>query len=208
METQIIRTGYNASMLSFIALCGFGIVQIMQLLGITVYPADEILIYSFSLAIAPPFLIAVLALHYLSADDRKFWSHGALLFALLYVVYVVLMYVVQLATVIPFPEQEETNKVLLVKPHSLFWTIDALGYICMGLSTLFAAFVFKNNRREKLLMQFMVANGLVVPLISFVYFYPQFSEGLLLWASPWLVTAGGSLLLLTRFFKRAGTLKK
>jgi len=202
MKAHISTTGFYASFIALIAIIGFGIVQLLQLLSITVYPMDEILIYGFSLAIAPPFLIAILALHYLSSDERKFWSHAALLFAVMYVVYVVLMYTVQLATVIPFSLQHKEDSVLAVKPHSLFWTIDALGYICMGLSTLFAAFAFNKNTGENLLRKFLIANGLVVPLISFVYFSPNFSNRLLLLGTPWLITASGSLLLLTRFFKK------
>ena len=34
IEMQIIRIGFYAYLASFIALCGFGIVQIMQVLGI------------------------------------------------------------------------------------------------------------------------------------------------------------------------------
>lgn len=68
MKAQISSTGFYASLIALIAVIGFGIVQLLQLLSITVYPMDEILIYGFSLAIAPPFLIAILALHYLKWD--------------------------------------------------------------------------------------------------------------------------------------------
>ncbi len=43
----------------------------------------------------------MLALHYVAPADRKLWSHAALLFTLMYVVFVTANYVVQLATVIP-----------------------------------------------------------------------------------------------------------
>jgi len=39
-------------------------------------------------------------------------------------------------------------------------------------------------------------------VVAFVYLYPQFSNGLLMLASPWSVTACGSLLLLAAYFRR------
>ncbi|WDF79897.1 hypothetical protein PQ469_07745 [Mucilaginibacter sp. KACC 22773] len=201
MKKDIATIGLYGAIVAFIAMVGYGIVQILQVAGVTGYPLDDILIYGFSLAIAPPFLIAILALHHIVPGDRRFWSHAALLFALLYTVYVVLIYSVQLATVIPLSLRDASVSILRVTPHSFFWTLDALGYICMGLSTLFAAFVFKKDGAQKWLRRFMIANGLVIPLIGFAYFYPHFSTWVLFIGAPWLVTAPGSVLLLAIFFR-------
>ena len=48
---------------------------------------------------------------------------------------------------------------------------------------------------------FFLANGLFTPVIAFVYFYPQFSYGLLLLALPWVITVPGSIFLLALSFK-------
>jgi len=40
------------------------------------------------------------------------------------------------------------------------------------------------------------------PLIAFVYFYPEFSEKLLLLGIPWTITAPMAMLLLAIFFKK------
>lgn len=201
MKKDIAIIGFYAAMAAFLAIVGYGIVQILQVAGVTGYPLDDILIYGFSVAIAPPFLIAILALHHIVPDNRRFWSHAALLFALLYTVYVVLMYSVQLVTVLPLSLRNTSVNILRVTPHSFFWTLDALGYICMSLSTLFAAFVFKKDGAQKWLRRFLMANGLVIPLIGFAYFYPHFSTWVLFIGAPWLVTAPGSVLLLAIFFR-------
>ncbi|MET3606462.1 hypothetical protein [Mucilaginibacter rubeus] len=73
----------------------------------------------------------------------RFWSHAALLFTLPYATYVILMYWVQLATVIPESLRDPRETTLTVKPHSIFWTLDALGFICMGSSTFLAALRWK-----------------------------------------------------------------
>lgn len=202
MKKETALLGFYAALTAFIAVAGYGVVQILQVTGVVAYPLDAILIYSFSLAIAPPFLLAMLALHHIVPEERKFWSHAALLFALMYAVYVVLMYTVQLVTVIPLSLRDPKENILTVTPHSFFWTLDALGYICMSLSTLFAAFLFKKDGAQKWLRRFLLANGLMIPLIGFAYFYPHFSTWVLVIGSPWLITAPGSVLLLAIFFRK------
>lgn len=200
---NIAKVGFLASITAFLAAAGYGVAQILQVAGVITYPLDAILIYSFSLGIAPPFLLAMLTLHHIVPDNGKFWSHAALLSALMYTVYVVLMYTVQLATVIPLSLRDSRETLLTVTPHSFFWTLDALGYICMGLSTLFAALVFNKGGAQKWLRRFLLANGMIIPLIAFAYFYPHFSTWILLIGSPWIITAPGSILLLAIFFRKA-----
>jgi hypothetical protein len=201
MKRQIAYTGFFSAAAAALAAMAFSIVQILQVVGLISRPLDEILIYSFSLCIAPPFLVAVLALHYSVPKDRRFWSHLALLFGLMYTVYVVLMYSVQLATVIPFSPPNSINSLLAVTPHSFFWTLDALGYICMGLSTLSAAFVFTSYGPQRRLRLFLMLNGFMIPFISFAYFYPYFSTWVLFIGAPWIITAPGSLILLAVYFQ-------
>jgi hypothetical protein len=47
---------------------------------VLVYPWDEISIYGFSLCIVVPFILEMLALHYITPTEKKIWSHAALLF--------------------------------------------------------------------------------------------------------------------------------
>jgi Ca2+/Na+ antiporter len=202
MKKETALLGFYAALAAFIAAAGYGVVQILQVMGSVHYPLDAILIYSFSMAIALPFLLTILALHYIVPEDRKFWSHAALLFALMYAIYVVLMYTVQLATVIPLSMLDPKENILTVTPHSFFWTLDALGYICMGLSTLFAAFLFKKDGAQRWLRRFLIANAMMIPFIGFAYFYPHFSTWVLVLGAPWLITAPGSILLLANFFRK------
>ena len=200
----LYKVGFWSALIAFVGALGYSVAQILQLLAVLHTPWDGILIYGFSLCIATPFILAMLALHHLMSEGKKFWSHAALLFAVMYAVYVNLNYVVQLATVIPRSLQGSLDEIRVLDqtPHSLFWDVDALGYIFMGLSTLFAVPVFAKTGLEKWLRWFFLANGIVVPVIAFVYFYPTFSTTLLILGSPWMITAPGSVLLLTVFFKR------
>ncbi len=197
-ENSMKKLGFWSALVAFVAAIGYSIAQILQVVGVVGPPWDGILIYGFSLFIATPFMLALLALHYVTPEENRFWSHAAVLFAVIYTTYVTLNYVVQLTAVIPYVAP---NPVLVQTPHSLLWTFDALGYIALGLATLFAVPLFAKQGLQKWLRRFFLANGLITPVIAFVYFYPDFSTSLLLLGLPWIVTAPGSMLLLALFFR-------
>lgn len=196
--------GFYAALIAFIAASGYSVVQLLQILGVLRFPWDAILIYGFSLCIAIPFMLAILALYYTAPRHKRIWSHAALLLAVLYAVYATFVYVVQLGVAIPktVRGEEASVQVLVLTEHSFFWTLDALTYICMGLSTLFAAFVFANEGFQKWVRWFLLANAFLTPVVALVYFYPHFSIPLLFLASPWMITAPGSMLLLALYFRR------
>ena len=205
MNNKIYRVGYWSGITAFSATLAFYIVQMLQIWGILSFPWDEILIYGFSLCITIPFLIEMLALHYVVPENKKFWSHGALLCTVIYVVFVTANYVVQLATVIPMTIQGNASDIQLLRqtPHSLFWDFDAAGYIFMGMATFFAAPVFAKQGFQKWVRYSLLAHAAVTPLIAFVYFYPNFSNSLLMLATPWAITAPLFMLLLAFYFKKS-----
>ena len=204
MDTTIIKIGFYAGIVAFASNAAFVVVQILQLLGVLTYPYDEILIFTFSLCIVIPFLLEMLALHYAIPEHKKIWTHAALIFTIIYAVFVIANYVIQLTTVIPMTVKGngEAVKILSQTPHSMFWDYDAIGYIFMGLATLFAAQVFERTGIQKWVRITFLANASVTPLIAFVYFYPTFSERLLLLALPWTITAPTAMLLLAIMFRK------
>ena len=204
VNATIYKIGYRSGVIAFVSTISFFIVQMLQVWGFLSYPWDEILIYGFSLCIVIPFLLEMLALHYITQEGKKFWSHAALIFTIIYVVFVTANYIVQLATVIPMTLKGATEeiRVLIQTPHSLFWDFDAIGYIFMGLATLFAVPVFGKEGIQKWARYIFLAHALVTPLIAFVYFYPHFSNQLLLIGIPWGITAPASMLVLAILFKR------
>ncbi|HXQ11844.1 MAG TPA: hypothetical protein VN805_12685 [Caulobacteraceae bacterium] len=200
METSAARLGFYAASVAFLGAAGYCVVQLAQVVGLARFPVADILIYAFSLGIAVPFMIAVLALTFTAEGERRVWASAALLLSVLYATYVTLVYAVQLASVIPATLAGGAAHELTVYPHSMFWTLDGLGYVCMGAATALAAFAVP--RESVWTRRFLLANGWITPVVAFVYLYPQFSNGLLMLASPWSVTACGSLLLLAAYFRR------
>jgi hypothetical protein len=145
-----------------------------------------------------PLLLEMLALHYLTPLAKQFWTHAALIFTIIYAVFVIANYVVQLATVIPAQLQgtAESIRILQQTPHSLFWDYDAVGYIAMALACLLAAQALDGIGFERWVRRSLIAHALVTPLISIVYFYPTFSNKLLFLGFPWAITAPLFMLML------------
>ncbi|HTM92638.1 MAG TPA: hypothetical protein VL095_09475 [Flavisolibacter sp.] len=204
MKTATYKFGFVASLIAFLAAAGYCIVQILQVLNLIHFPVADILIYGFSLCIAIPFMLAIMALNQSVPEEKKLWSYASLLLSVLYAVYASFVYTVQLATVIPemINKNSSSLQVLVMTPHSFFWSLDALTYICLGLSTLFGAFAFEKRGIEKTARWFFLANALITPVIAFVYFYPQFSSSLIWIGSPWIITAPGSMLVMSMYFAR------
>lgn len=204
MNTTIYKIGFWSGVLAFTATVAYVIVQLLQLYDIFTFPTDERLIYGASLCIVIPFIFEMLVLHYITPDEKKFWSHAALIFTILYAVFVTANYVVQLATVIPNALKGALNEVRILQqtPHSMFWNFDALGYIFMGLATFVAIPAFEKKGFQKWVRISFIANASVTPLISIVYFYPVYSYNLLLLGFPWAITAPLSMLLLAIMFRK------
>ena len=204
MNSTINKIGFWSGLTAFVATISYGVVQLLQMYAVLSYPHDERLIYGTSLCIVIPFVLEMLALHYITPDEKKFWSHAALIFTILYAVFVTANYVVQLVTVIPMTLKGSLDEVRILQqtPHSLFWDFDALGYIFMGLATFVAIPIFNRSGFQKWVRMAFIANALVTPLISIVYFYPDYSFDLLILGFPWIVTAPLFMLLLALMFRK------
>lgn len=199
MDRTTRRFGYRFALASFFAAAGYSIVQLLQVAGVLGWPWDDALIFGFSFLIAWPFMLAMLALHRLTPHRDQLWSGAGLLFAVLYAGYATLVYAVQLGTAMPLKLAGTPDPVLAMDRHSLFWAVDGMAYICMGLATLSASYAL---RRGSWVRRFFLANGLFTAVIAVIYLWPHFSLGLLLFGTPWIVLAPGSLLLLAHHFHR------
>ncbi|MGD8939031.1 MAG: hypothetical protein PVJ72_06610 [Gammaproteobacteria bacterium] len=204
MATKISEVGYWSGLVAFVSAIAFDVVQILQIAGVLLFPLDEILIYGTSLCIVVPYVLEMLSLHYLTAKDKQFWTHASLIFSIIYAVFVTANYVVQLATVIPakLSGTSEAIRILEQTPHSLFWDFDAVGYISMGLATLFAVPALSKVGFERWVRMSLIANALVTPLICVVYFYPTYSQKLLFLGFPWAITAPLFMVLLAIMLRR------
>lgn len=208
----ISKIGFWGAFVALIGAIGYIVSVPLQIFQVVSPLQDSIIAFGFSLLMAAPFLVAMLALHSTVSAEKKFWTHAAVVFAGIYTTYNTLNYVVQLTTVIPagyswtFENQQGTVgplSLLNQTPHSLFWDIDGLGYIFLNMATVFAFPVFKKSGLQSWVRRFFLANGLITPLFAIAYFSPTFSVPILLLGGvPWAITVPGCLLLLAMFFRR------
>lgn len=197
--TTVSKLGFWSALASFVAAAGYSIVQIMQVAGLIGFPWDEIFIFGFSICIPVPFVLAMIALFHTVSEEKRIWPHAAIVLGAMYAVLVTIVYPTQLALVVPAKLAGDIADVqfLTVSKGTFMWVVDGAGYILMGLSTLFAAGAFWHDHAQRWLKWFLLANGLLDPLIVAIYIVP----GLLPFGSLWIITAPGSLILLTRYFK-------
>jgi hypothetical protein len=137
-------------------------------------------------------------LHYSTPTGQRFWTHAALIFTTMYAVFGTANYVVQLTTVIPAKLRGAADAVRVLEqtPHSLLWDFDAIAYIAMGVTTLVIIPVLRKTGVERWVRIACMANVAATVLAGVVYFYPTYSNRLLLLGFPWGITAPLVMLLL------------
>ena len=72
----------------------------------------------------------------------------------------------------------------------------------MGLATLIAIPAFEKTGFQKWVRISFIANAMVTPLITVVYFYPVFSERLLILGYPWAISAPLFMFMLAIMFRK------
>ena len=129
MSETPLRIGFWSALIAFVGAVGYVVSVPLQIFDVVGPLEDAAIAFGSSLIIPVPFLLAIIALHHTVSEEKKYWTHSAVAFAVIYTTYCTLNYVVQLATVIPagyfwtFENQQGTPgplSVLNQTPHSLF----------------------------------------------------------------------------------------
>jgi hypothetical protein len=195
--SQLGRIGFWAGSAACAATIAYDVAQVLQVLGVLHYPLDEILIFGASLCIVVPFVLEMLALHYSTPIERRFWTHAGLIFTTMYAVFATANYVIQLTTVIPakLRGMADTVRVLEQTPHSLLWNFDAIAYMAMGLTALLIIPALRRSGFERWVRLACMAHVVATVLAGIVYFSPTYSNKLLMLGFPWGITAPCFMLL-------------
>jgi hypothetical protein len=211
-RAEVARFGFWSALVALAGAVDYIVSVPLQTFNVVGPLQDSVIAFASSLIIPTPFLLAMLALHHLVPTEKKFWTHAAVLLAVVYTTYNTLNYVVQLVTVIPagyswtFEDQQGTIgplSLLNQTPHSLFWDVDGLGYIFLNLATLLAVPALEKRGAQRWVRSFFLANALITPLFAITYFSPTYSVPvLMLGGIPWAITVPGCLLSLALFLRR------
>ena len=157
MKPVSARLGFYAALVAFIAASGYSVVQLLQVSGVLRFPPwDEFLFMGFHFALLSRICCDAGAL--LSAPgNKKLWSHAALLLAIRYAG---VRHLCLHGAAWRGPPKNDSavrrplSRCWYLRSIRFFWTLDAVAYICLGLSTLFAAFVFAKTGFQKWLRWF------------------------------------------------------
>jgi len=197
------RFGFWAALVALAASVGYGVPQIMQVMGLLPDPLDRILIFAPSLVLAPAFVLTMTALHQNTEPTRRIWSLAGLALSILYAGLVSIVYVTQLGVVIPREGLGTAAEVAILKccdTGAFMTAVDLLGYTTMSLATLFAAPAIVGNGVNLWARGAFVANGLLAPFLIAQLAWPQ----LIYVGALWLITFPLSMLLLMLVFARGG----
>ena len=202
--------GYWSAVLATVCSLVYVLAQLVEWLGwlgsrggpeSTSTPLGIMVLLTPSLLLGGAFLVLVVAIHEVTPPERRVWSQSALAFATAYAVLISTVYFVQLTLVAP---RLASGRMAGLEPFrfvpfdSFLYAVDILGYSFMSVATLFAARVFRGEGVERVVRQFLTANGLLLPfLVLQMYWHP------LIWvASLWAITFPGATWALAALFHR------
>jgi hypothetical protein len=126
--------------------------------GITASTALKIPSLISGIVLIPAFVVLMACIHDYANVEKKIYVQLGLLFAVGYSVLIGFNYYMQLTLV---NNGLYTASFDMADPDSIMWVIEVLGYGFMGLSTLFAAWVFNTGTIEKTIKWLFVLNGIL-----------------------------------------------
>ena len=120
-----------------------------------------------SLFLAISYVIFITGVHICTPKSKKIWSQLAISFGLLYAGISIANYLIQLITVIPSIQNNNTEGIALLVsgyPNSVFYALMA-SYFLMCLSLLFASYTYeKENKAQKWVRRLFQCAALAIPL--------------------------------------------
>lgn len=195
---SVRRFGFWSASISAAGSVIYSVFQLLQVAKVTTYPFDEISIFAPSFFIAAAFVPAMVALHHIVPQERRFWTHLGVTFAGMYATLAMFVYVVQLAVAIPLTLQGKGDAVALIAfaKNPFMSAADALAYAFMSISTLLAANAL-TGIGNKWLKRSFIAHGVLTPFIVLPLYYPP----IIAIGALWMITGPVSLVLLAQAFK-------
>ena len=145
------------------------------------------------------FVVTIICLHYSASRERKIYTAIASAFAIVYCTAVTIVYFTELAVVIPQLVRHKISDehLLAFKDGSFMVAVDCIGYAIMSLSTLFAAFAFKNVEGNRWLYRSLLYNGLLTPVVIAAFFVPAF----LVIGALWMITLPTAMINAAKWFR-------
>ncbi len=110
-------------------------------------------------------LLTFVTLYFLAEKECKIWALSGLALNVIFSVVVFLNYIIQ-TTYVPYLVQNHSSEAdfilaafSMANPGSFAWALEMWGWGGIGLSFIFMAFIFKNQKREQTLRRLFFING-------------------------------------------------
>lgn len=200
----VVQVGFWSAVTTAISCILFSIAAVMTETGALAAPWDVVLPIAPSLVLAPAFLIMMVCVNATVTGEKKIWSQLAVALATVYVPLCSAAYIVEMFVVEPRIMHGRAGEVALLtltRGDTVFNAVDGIGYVFMGLATLFAAPAFAGDRLRRSIRRLLLASGIVSLPIFLTYFVDR---SFIYIAALWSVTISGSAILLAVFFRRSG----
>lgn len=183
-------------MAAALAAVAYGIPQVLQVAGVLPDPWDRVLIFAPSLVLAPSFVCAMAAAMELTDAAHRATARAAFGLSIMYAVLVSIVYVVQLAVVIPreLGGDSSASQLTCCAPRMPMTAIDLLGYSLMSVSLWLLGAALPRGRGA--LRAMLLLNGWLVFALLGQLMWP----GLIWIGAIWLLSFPVAMLLLRRRF--------
>jgi hypothetical protein len=123
-------------------------------------PMDYIWLYP-GILLAPVFVLLMGCIKKNDSEQRKLFGRISMSFATMYAVVITVDYFTQLAVIQPSLRAGETAGLSLFtqyNPHGLFIAFEAIGYLLMSISLLFASFQFSGSPLQRAVKWLFIAD--------------------------------------------------
>lgn len=200
-QASTINTfGFWAGIIAAVSAITYSIPQLIIGIELPATPKDLFLILLPSFFIAPAFVALIGALHCSVSTQKRVLTLTAFGFAVAYFVFVEIVYWVSLTVVTPHIGTDQIEKFSLLRytEKSLMTALESLGYSSMSIATGLAGFAVSGQGLRKWARRFLIANGILGPIILMAQVYPKLAY----LGAPWLITFPGLAITLALAFKK------
>lgn len=198
------KTGKYSSMIAGICTILFGLLIILDF-------AVKTIMFQFIVCIflAVSFVVVANSLYSAASPKTKIWGRITVSFAVMYAVYICLVYYSQLTVIQLGLVPRASLQLIEFIPGSWLFAVDMLGYTFLALSTIAAAFLFNKKGIEGTIRVFLIIHGALAIPVSLFPALPLFgssqavqsaSLGGALALLAWCAVFAPVCFLLTRYF--------
>ncbi|MDW7675340.1 MAG: hypothetical protein SCK28_12485 [Bacillota bacterium] len=172
----LLRVGFTSALIFSIILVLFDILYVVMARN----PSLEYIqffIYGLGLILTPSFIILITTIYLLSAKSLRIWGLIGLCFGLSYSIIVSMVYFIQLGVVLPNminDTMSELEMINMSNPRSVVWAVNYLGWIFMGLATIFIGLSFGDNSSMRWVKRLFIIHGLFTIIAMIGYLLDNF----------------------------------